>query len=339
MKLSGLLFALTTACAISEDDHFVNFIRQSQQGTGVVWDMPITATGAAAAAPTRVAKGALFQHWSIRENPAQDCLLDQKLIGAYLPAAEIKVLTLDPNGKIPRSRMDQPFTIEVNVEGLLTGNGLPKESTHVLIEQHIAGYQAGENSLDPTSVRSTTPVHRGYITANGRTVLKFPASSIRATDPTKAFGEEHFVIHTLTNGILSQTQIASGKVQVWPVASGQIKGLSQGDVIRSNIPPIELQLTDLYPGSESRFMIYEGTSVHGITGTPVMIHTNTCEIADTTSLRIADLDSNLTKDGTYTVALVSTTIYGTEFLCAPVTFQVRRTPAVAAMQVGLSVSK
>jgi len=339
MKLASLLLALTTASAFSQSSNFVNFIRQTQQGTGVVWDMPVAATGTAASALTLEANGSLFQLWTIQQSPAKDYLLDQKLVGAYLPTADIKIVTLDPNGTIPRTRVDQPFSVEISIDGLLGGSGLPIASTQVLLEQHIASYQTGQTSLDATTVLSNTPLYTGYIAANGKTVLKFPASSLKATDPTKAAGEEHFVVHALSDGSISQTQIATGKLQVWPVASGQIKGIANGDLIRFQSPQIELIVTDLYPRSDASFMLYEGSSINGVTGTLLKAYPNTSDVPNSNVIPTNELDSKLTKDGTYTVALISTSVYGPELLCPPVTFQVKRTLQVNAMQVNFSETK
>jgi len=339
MKLVSLLLAFTSASAFSQSSNFVNFVRQTQQGTGVVWDMPVAATGAAASALALEAKGSLFQLWTIQQSPAKDYLLDQKLVGAYLPTSDIRIVTLDPNGTIPRTRVDQPFSVEINVDGLLSGSGLPIASTQVLLEQHIASYPAGLTSLNPTTVLSNTPLYSSYIAANGKTVLKFPASSLKATDPTKALGEEHFAVHALSDGTITQTQIATGKVQVWPVASGQIKGIANGDLIRFQTPSIELILTDLYPRSDTTFMLYEGSSINGVTGTLVKAFPWSSDTTTSTVIPTTELDSKFTKDGTYTVALMSTTVYGTELLCPPITFQVKRTLQVNAMQVNFSDNK
>lgn len=336
MRLLSLFLALSSASAFAQNSNFVNFIRQTQQGTNVVWDMPVAATGAAASALKLEADGALFQLWTVQQSPVQDYLLDQKLVGAYLPTADIKVITLDPNGKVPRTRVDQPFSVEINVGGLLTGTGLPLASTQVLLEQHIASYPSGQTTLDATQVLANTPLYSGYLAANGKTVLKFPASSLKATDPTKALGEEHFVVHALSDGSISQSQIATGKVQVWPVASGQIKGIANGDLIRFQTPQIQLLVNDLYPASDTFFMLYEGSSVNGVPGTIIKSYPNPSDITNSNVLTVTELDSKFTKDGTYTVGLMSRTVYGTELLCPPVTFQVKRTLQVNAMQVSFS---
>ncbi len=331
MKLIGMLFAMQTLGVFAQN---VDFIRQSYQGTGVVWDMPVAAS-APVASPFR-SNSVLFQRWNIQQNPVRESLLHQKLVGNYLPTADIKVVTLDPDGKVPRTRVDQPFSVEIDVAGLLTDSGMPLTSSHVLLEQHLASYSDGQTSLDLIQTLSNIPENSGYLTSNGKSKLKFPASSLKAADPTKALGEEHFVVHTLSDGTISQTQIASGMVQVWPVASGAIKGIANGDIIGFQAPKIELLLNDLYPRSDTFFMLYEGSSVNGTPGAIIKTFPMDREVSASTVIGVTGLESKFTKDGTYTVALVSTTVYGTELLCPPVTFQVKRPLEINAMQVTCS---
>lgn len=337
MKLLGLFLALTSASALADGaSSFASFIRQTQQGSGVVWDMPVATTGSASSSLLLENRGALFQLWTINQNTGTDYLLDQKLVGAYLPVADVKITTLDPYPLAKRTRVDQPFTVEINVDGLLTGAGLPLAATKVMLEQHIQNYAAGQTSLDAAAVAANPPLATAYIAQNGKTSLKFPASSLEAADPTLARGEEHFIIHALSDGTITQTQIASAKVQVWPVASGEIIGIEPDKEYRSAMPVVQLKLTDLYPSSDTSFMLYEGTQINGVTGTLVKGFTWTSSIPKSTTLESDELDALFTKDGTYTVALMSETVFGTELLCPPITFSVKRTLAVNALQVNFS---
>ena len=315
---------------------YVNLLRQQQQGTGVVWDMPVAATGSSLSALALENGGSLFQLWTIKSGTATDYLLDQKLVGAYLPTADIVVTTLDPNGKVPRTRVDQPFSVDININGLLTGSDFPLASANVLLERHLANYPTDGFVLDPSKVISGTPASSAYLSQNGKNPLRFAASSLTAADPTKATGEEHFVVHALADGTSTQTQIASAMVQVWPVASGEIKGIANGDRLRFQSPKIELIINDLYPRSDTYLMLYEGTQYTGTTGQIVMAYPMDRDTSESTVIAVDDLDAKVTKDGTYTLALFSDTVYGRELLCETVTFQVNRTIQVNAMQVGFS---
>ena len=338
MKTTSLFLILSTACGFAQTSGYQNIVRQYQQGTGVVWDMTVEAAGAAPSALALESSGSLFQLWTINQTTGKDYLLDQKLVGAYLPKADIKVVTLDPYEITPRTRVDQPFSVEIQVADLLTGSGLPLASTKVLLEQHIQAYSAGQTTLDPAVVAANTPLTTAYIAQNGKTVLKFPASSLKASDPTKARGEEHFIVHALADGTITQSQIASAKVQVWPVASGSITGITAGEVYRYQFPKVKLDMVDLYPRSDTFFMLYEGTQVNGTNGIKVEEYPWDSSAPRTTSIESEKLDKIFKKDGTYTVALMSDTVFGTELLCPPITFSVKRSIAVNAMQVNFTGS-
>jgi hypothetical protein len=322
--------------ASAQTASYVNFIRQNQQGAGVVWDMPVEAVGAAPSALTLENGGALFQLWTIEQTAAKDYLLDQKLVGAYLPTADIKVITLDPDGDVPRTRVDQPFTVEINIAGLLTGLDMPQAASKVLLERHLGSYEVDQTALDPAVAVSGSPFSSAYLSENGKTVLRFSASSLTAEDPTKASGEEHFVVHALSDGNIEQSQIASGFVKVCPVASGSIKGIADGDQLRFQAPKIELLLNDLYPRSDTYLLLFEGTQITGVEGEIVKPFPVDGESCVSTVIGVTELESKLGADGTYTLALVSDTVYGRELLCEPVTFSVNRTLQVNAMQVNMT---
>jgi hypothetical protein len=329
-----VIAVVPAACAATNS--YVNFVRQKQMESLVVWDMPVQPTGAAQSALTLENGGALFQLWTINQTQSIDHLLDQKLVGAYLPKATVKVTTLDPYSRVPRTRVDQPFKVEINITDLLTGVELPRSATSVLLERHLGSYAAGSNSLDAAAVLANTPYSSAYLSANGKTVMQFSASSLTATDPTKASGEEHFAIHALADANVAQTQIASGFVQVWPIASGQIKGITPGQQLRFQAPPIELLLNDLYPRSDTYLLLYVGTQINGNSGVIVKSFPMDRETSESHVISVTELDSKLGNDGVYSLALVSDTVYGRELLCSPVSFNVKRTMEVNAMQVNFS---
>ena len=338
MKLLSLLFTISCISAAAQTAGYLRFIRQTQQPSNlqqnaIDWDMPVDDAGTAASALALESGGSLFQLWTIEQSKAKDYLLDQKLVGAYLPKADISISTLDPYEHAIRTRVDQPFTVTIAVADLLTGSGLPDSSTKVLLERHIQSYDNGKFSLEPAVVAANKPLHSSYISQNGSTVLKFAASSLKATDPTKALGEEHFIVHALADGSTTQSQIASAHLEVWPVASGAILGIKPDEELRYLIPTLQLNLNDLYPRSDTRLMLYEGSLINGVEGKLVKPFPWDSEESVTKILEVTELTDKIGADGTYTLALMSDTVYGTELLCVPITFTVKRTIAVNAMQV------
>jgi hypothetical protein len=331
-------FLLLTAPGMSaQPDVYINFVRQNQLDLGVVWDMPVAPVGVSPSALTIESGGAMFQLWTINQTTAKDYLLDQKLVGPYLPTADTNITTLDPYTRTRRTRVDQPFTVEITIGGLLTGLNMPLAATSVLLERHLGSYQTGKMSLDPAQVISNTPFSSAYLSDNGRTVLRFAASALTAKDPTKACGEERFVIHALGDGSYAQTQIASGFVQVWPVASGSIKGISQGEHLRFKMPKVELLLDDLYPRSDTYLLLFEGSQITGAEGVIVTAFPMDRETSESHVLDVTGLDSIITHDGTYSLALVSDTVFGRDLLSS-VTFSINRTLRVNAMQVDIESS-
>ncbi len=339
MKLFSLLLVLSSIHGMGQTT-YKNIVRQTQQGTGVVWDMQSVAVkGTASSVLALESAGSLFQLWTINQTTVKDYLLDQKLVGAYLPKADIKITTPDSFQGIPWTRIDKPFSVEITVSDLRSGIGLPEAATKVLQERHIQTYPAGTPSLSPTAVTSTTPVSAGYITVNGKTTFTNLYSQLKPNAPgdaTTASGEEHFVVHALPDGSITQTQIASAYLKVWPIASGKISGIKTGDVIRTSAPEVELILTDLYPRSDTYFVLYQGSGINAATGTVVKSYPMTALNAQSHTLKVTELNSSIKADGPHTLALMSDTVYGRELLCDPIYFNVDRSLEVNAMQVNFS---
>jgi hypothetical protein len=337
MKLLSLFLALSSIQGFAQSTNYKNFVRQIQQGSGVVWDMQnVAATGSAPSALLMENKGSLFQLWTINQTTGQDHLLDQKLVGAYLPKADVKITTLDPYAPTTRTRIDQPFTVEIQVSDLLSGTGIPISASKVLLEQHIQSYAAGQSSLNPTVVAANTPLSSAFITQNGMTTLKFSASSLTASNPLKASGEEHFIVHALADGTITQSQIASAKVQVWPIATGSISGITNGAEYRNLIPTVQLDLKDLYPRSDTYLMLYEGDATSGGNGTLVKALPWDSDVPTSLTTATDMLNTLITKDGTYTIALMSETVFDTRLLCETITFSIKRSITVNAMQVNFA---
>ena len=338
MKTLFLASLLLCSQAFGAGEGYTNFIRQTQQDTGVVWNMPIVAKGQAASLGLLEGKGSLFELWTIETATNKDYLLDQKLVGAYLPVASISVKTLDPYDKFPRTRADQPFTVTYQVSGLLAGANLPLASTRVLLEQYTKSYTSTTQIPIPlTTAISGTPLSSAYITNNGTTTLNFPVTSIKATNPAQIKGEEHFVIHSLSDGTITQTQIANAFVQVWPVTAGGVQGITAGQKVRFSMPTLTATYTDVYPGSSVWLQIYEGSEKLGTEGKhlPGSDWTNTDNYSKGNIVTVSNYDSLAVTDGVYTIEMLSLTPFGLERL-NHVTFTVDRTLQINAQMGEIS---
>jgi len=343
MKSYLLLGAFLCSHAHAAGEGFANFVRQTQQGTGVVWSMPVTPTGSSASQLLLEEGGSLFQLWTIEQATAKEYLLDQKLVGAYLPKADVVITTVDPTrdpetGAL-RTRADKPFTVKATVSGLLSGINLPVAATQVLFEQHLASFSGTTTSITPAQATSGTPKNSSYIAANGVTTLDFGATALPAVNgaAAKAKGQEHFVVHALSDGSFSQTQIASGYVQVWPAATGSIEGIANGDRVRLKAPTLTIIRNDVYPSSYTYLQVYEGTPKLGTKGIPLsdkapLVWTSSVSKSDVVT--VSDYDKYLPKDGIYTLELVTETPFDSVRLDY-VTFSVDRTLDVRAQITGL----
>lgn len=316
MRFSGIMLTLTALHVLAAHGSGVQFTRQQYQ-TGVVWDQPVARESVASQAPKAARQESLLQSWSVASSGNVERLLDQKLIGAYLPAASITIETLDPHGETPRTRVDQPFNVRIHLSGLLSGAGFPDSVTKVRLEEQLL----------PASGKPVEVFAEGLLSTNGTTVLRFQGSALKADDPTKARGEERFALHTLATGIKGQTEIASAGVQVLPIASGKIAGISKNQEFTAEIPAVRLNLEDLYPQSETSLTLYHGSGIHGVSGIVVKSFTLDADQTRSVSMHVGDLADWIVANGTYTLALSSSTIYGKELLCDPITFIVKRPAA------------
>lgn len=312
MRASWFLLAAALPGTVLADEA-VTILRRTEAKTGVVWDMPPTPQAAGFLADAAKQRTALYEQWLIGANPSET-LVDQRLAGASLPSVHLKIRTLDPDAKTPRTRVDQGFNVDIEISGLLSGLDLPPSMSRLLLERHFGAHTANPFANAPQS--------RGFLTDNGKTSLSFPASAITAADPTKAQGEEVFVVHTLTGNGKLPTQLATARVQVLPVASGEIHGIRQGEKLDPSSPPdLTISLTDLYPNSETHLLLFKGRHFNGTEPTVLATCPIRSEHCENRSLSVTGLASKLSGGGFHTLALVSDTIYGRELLCDPITFQ------------------
>lgn len=334
MRTPLLIIALGLAVTSAQAQTYVNFIRQQQQRTNVVWDMPVAQQGTGPAALLAEEGGALFQLWTIAQQNSKDYLLDQKLVGAYLPKGTVKIRTVDSYNGIPRIRVDQPFTVDFEISNLLSGANIPVSASSVLVEHHLAPNPGGTAVITPAQAISGTPYSSAYISKNGLTSVPYTGSSIKAADPTKARGEEYFVLHALGEGQFSQTQIASAFLQVWPLASGSMSGITEGQVVRGNPPALTVRLDDLYPRSDTYIRIYSNGKELGTVGAviPGSMLVLDQEFPASRLLTVKDYGNLFDSEGAYRIELLTKTPFGIDRLQS-VNFQVDRTIHINAMIV------
>lgn len=298
-------FVIAAALCPVLDAEAVDIRRVEIPSSGIVWDAPADASPAAS-------RASWIREWSITGADASDAWIDARLAGTCVPSASVTVKTLDPDGETPRTRIDQSFTLSIELGGLLTGMEFPSSVSKVLLERRLLPAADRE-------VESRTAL----ISCNGLTRLRFPASALTATDPTRARGEEEFVIHTLAGDGTTPTRLGGSKLRVFPVASGSIEGIENGGVVHQ-LPRLVVTMRDLYPTSDNRLMLFPGSQVNGNRGLTIRTRKVRGEECVDAGFAVDDLERQVAADGTYTLALVSDTVFGRELLSEPVTFQLSR---------------
>jgi hypothetical protein len=106
-------------------------------------------------------------------------------------------------------------------------------------------------------------------------------------------------------------------------------------VIRSKAPNLTVTLNDLYPRSDTYVQVYQGSPALNTTGSQVpgsVLVWNDSK-SKSTVIPLSDYDSVFTKDGTYTMELLTVTPFGTDRL-SYVTFTVNRNIEVRGLLGG-----
>lgn len=311
-------------------DGYTNFIRQIQlpfEPARITHDVYVTSKGEQLSPLAINPGGAQFQLHTVKATPLTSYLLDTKYVGTYVPMGTVRIRTEDPYTQIPRTRADRPFFVDLTVSGLLSGASDPVASKSVTLLRHVQSYGTG----DGTAINRTqaTLLTQSSITVNGASTLTYALNSIPGADRTKIRGEERFSIFTIADYQAPESQLASLFVQVWPVATGTISGITAGQTITFSAPTITLNISDIYPDSQIYAHVYAGAQALGTTGT--ILSGSALIIKETVPqnrlLTVSNWDYAITGDGTWTLELLTTTPFGTDRL-GWVTFNVDRTITV-----------
>ncbi|MEM7014978.1 MAG: hypothetical protein AAF585_26255, partial [Verrucomicrobiota bacterium] len=105
-KLFTTLCALFLGCSGAIAQDFTNFIRQVQMPTGVEWDATVENSGERLSLLPINPGGARFELWTVKSSPLTSYLLDTKYVGAYVPIAQVEIISEDPYELVPRTRAD-----------------------------------------------------------------------------------------------------------------------------------------------------------------------------------------------------------------------------------------
>jgi hypothetical protein len=325
--LSTLLAVVLTSLLVTESkshDVFTNFIRQIQLPDELEWDVNVELVGSQQSELPINPNGARFELWTVKSSPLTSYLLDTTYVNSYIPVCTVTITTEDPYEVIPRTRIDRPFTVTMNVDGLSTDPAAPEAARTVKLLRHVQSYGTGKgNGIDRSQA---TLLSQGSLDSNGTHTIQIALSAIPGADRTRTRGEERFSVFTLADYQAPESQLDSLFVQVWPLTRVTVDGLSNGDVIKDLAPEVTVTLRDLYPDSFTYAQIYEGAPALGTEGTlipgaSVMIDSS---VPKNRKLRIRQWDDVIRHDGTYTIEVLTSTPFGIDRL-SYMSFDVKRT--------------
>jgi len=255
-------------------------------------------------------------------------LLDEKYVAAYTPTTTISITSEDPHPN-PRTRADEPFTVDIKVEGLLQKTiDTPKAALNVYIQQLSINY---DPLLDRARADGTTEelLTDDFFIVENAEIQRTGMTKLTSDTFFKERGEEVFRAYALPDTNLDWLQIASGKIQIWPIADASISGVTHGQQITRSLPNIAVDLTDLYPDSSTKLQIYEGPQTLGTTGTIIegsLVTFNSITPQDAQIL-VSNWDSYATVDGEYTIEVITSTPFDNRApeRLAWITFEIDRT--------------
>ncbi len=320
--LALLLGAFVSAEAQSTGYTF--FIRQTQMPGDVAWDVPVTQQGSQQSPLAINPTGARFDLWAVRSNPLASTLVDSTYVQSYVPVASVDIVSEDPYTVIPRTRADRPFRVNIVMQGLSSDPTAPAAAKSVKLLRHVQAYTGSEYGVTIDRSKATL-LSQGSLNSNGSHPLIYTVTSIPGADRTKVKGEERFSIYSLADYQAPESQLASKFIQVWPMASISVAGMSAGHVVKGHAPEVNAVLTDLYPSSYTYAQVYEGGPRLGVEGTlvpgaSVVINSS---IPQNNSLRLKDWDATIPTDGQWTLEILTKTPFGIDRL-AHVSFVVDR---------------
>lgn len=326
MKPKHYAFLLFTLVGIhaAEGEIWTNFIRQVQVNSGTEWDVAAARKGQELSALAIDPGGARFEVWTVANNAGQDFLLDQKYVGSYVPQATVAISSEDPYQTAVRTRADRPFTVTMDIDGIVTDPSAPMAARMVKICRYVQEYGPDGNEL--TIDRDDATLYsQGYDNSNGSHVFQYPLSSLPGDDRSKLRGEETFTVYSLPDYQVPELVLSTRRLQVWPVADGSISGLQNGDSLRFNAPQLTITLNDLYPDSRTFAQVYKGgpsLGTEGVTlpGSAVVVYD---AVPADRVLVLDDWDTVIDSSGQWTMEVLTQTPFGIDRL-AYVSFSINR---------------
>jgi len=242
-------------------------------------------------------------------------LFDSKVVDAYMPSSAIRIFTNDPYAVTPRTRVDWPFRVEVDVHNLIPGAEI--QAAREVLFTHI-----GETYSEPVfSVSNRTgmaSIYSGAIDSNGTHTFNFPMSNLMSnlpgSDPATTTGIEVFRVYALPDAHNpTNTQIAAADLQVFPLTTVRLTGIENGVTYKA-LPVVTANYQNLYPDSSTWIQVYQGEPALNTEGT--VVPGSTIIIQDVTSHNVTSIIDSLSQvidsPGQWTIEVLSKTPFYNE---------------------------
>ena len=330
-RFTPLFLLLSLPLSANPEDDYVNFIRQIQADGSGEWDLYDGGLAGGSLAPVDTATsyegvgdtGSDFELWSIYSPTGYQYLLDMQFVASYAPSAQITIGTLDPYPTVKRTRADKGYTVKVEISGLIEAADAtvdtPLAAQQVIYTHKTFTHPEGEMTLEGANVQPSVVLDEP-ITGNGT----YPSSSgfsydvtlIPATDFKAVSGEEHFSITALADFGVEESELETGLIQIWPQSDASIDGLDV-NAYYDAVPPITIELSNLYPTSTTWAQVYPGSVNDNPAPDEVRILSDTvfiwnAAIPTSRTLSVSDLDDFANEEGLHTIEIIEETPWGAE---------------------------
>ncbi|MBK1880847.1 hypothetical protein JIN85_00390 [Luteolibacter pohnpeiensis] len=334
--------AISTGAVLAEDVIFTNSIRQIQVPSGVEWDMPVDPQGEDQSQVGVDSTGSKFELWTVRTPGPIAYLLDTAYVGAYIPKASIVIESADPFSKegLVRTRADQPFKVYTTVQNLVADSEAPTAAKQVTYVHHKQAYGEGgpaANQPDQAILHSKDTLTENKTYEDDRDITVVPGA-----ERMKVWGEERFSVFSVQDGDVPPTELDSKTIQILPVVTGEISGITEGESIKFALPEMTFTAQDVYPQEGITVQVYQGAyDETKATKTVVQMPigwTNTSwdnpQSIELTGSK-SDLSRVITSDGEWTIELWADNPYFGKLELAHVTFDYKSAIQVQGLVGGL----
>lgn len=311
--LAGLFASQAFSQADAEQEWNVT-LRQRNLETGSVFYSSVDREGNAPSQAPVPEGGSEFTLWAYYNGPegTQEHFIDSALVGSYLPKGKLWITTPDPySGGVPRTRIDQGFTLNFEVADLDTSAAATDAARKLLLDHDLA---VATNAVPADgSLGEAVDFEQRFLERNGVGSIRFPGSNIPGTDPFTDSGMEFFNLYALPDGDIAELQLSEARVQIWPLSSASFEGI-ESSASYNIVPEISVQLENLYPESETWVQVYRGPESVGTNGTRLsesMAIVNDVK-PDNKVLSFKTLNTILNDNGEWTFEVLTKTPFGIE---------------------------